>query len=110
MTPLTPTLSITPAALAQLESEIKPAKVEQVLPYLAGSVASFIGSVYFKRSAWFRDQPRHTIEAVSVTLDGREVRPVLVLEQGVLGTLAEMPVAEDYYDQRLLEETRVDYF
>lgn len=114
-----PALAITPAAIAYLAEQVKPLTPEQVLPYIPDSVAALMGSVYFKRSQWFRDQPRHTIEVCSVTLHGkdtgttaseREVRPVLVLDAGVLGTLEELPLAEDYYDQRVLEEVRVDYF
>lgn len=132
--PLTPeeskqlgSLQITEAALKQLQSDIHPVSVDQVLPFIAGSVLGLTGSVYFRRSQWFRSQPRHTIEVCSVKMaeplpikDGvpdanrqvveREVRPVLVYAGGTLATQAEMPLPEDYFEQRLLEETRVDYF
>lgn len=78
---------------------------------VAGSVASFLGSAYLKKSEWFRRQKIHPVKACKVG----DNTPVVALEFAdndtvIVRSMSEVELADDYYDQRVVEETKVEYF
>ena len=77
---------------------------------VAQSTASFLGSAYRRKSEWFRKQQTHPIMACKVGND----TPVLACDfldekHVVLKTLDEVELPSDYYERRVIEETRVEY-
>lgn len=110
-----PKLLISPVAYDELVEAGRKLDVENpniVLAAVADSAASFATSDYFQTSEWFKRLPRHPFLACRIEQGSVVVQPVLVLETatGLLLSEKEVQLDPDYPDQRVLEETRVEYF
>lgn len=110
-----PKLTISPVAYDYLLAESKKMEVEDidtVLVAVADSAASFASSDYFSHSEWFRRKPLHSFKACALEQEETRVTPVLVLDRAAGRLLAESEVQfdPDYPEQRVLAETRVEFF
>lgn len=84
---------------------------ENVGPIVAATVAGFLDSAYFEKSKWFRVQPVHRTVTMTIQSDP-PVTPIMHLQKTVQGhqlvTLDECPIAENYCEERVIEETKVE--
>lgn len=101
------TLMCSPAATAFLDLATGGSKWSSVV---AKSAASFITSAYRRKSDWFRTQSTHPIKACVVGND----TPIVACDflddtHIVLKTIDEVSLPDDYYEKRVIEETRVEY-
>lgn len=107
-------LSLSDSAQADVEKFLQGFGIKDIvegLPSIADSAYTVVTSVYMQRSAWFRDQPAHTFCAMRVN----QIEPVLILarqkpEGWEVRSLSECELPEDYYERRVIEETRAEYF
>lgn len=111
-----PKLTASPKATAKIEELITkygiadPKSVHDSIAYSAGS---FLDSVYFSFSSWFKETPQHAFLAARFEMqDGTIEEPVLILDVRSKTILAddEASLPEDYPERRVLEETRCEYF
>ena len=86
--------------------------IETLYAASAQSAASFIGGEHLRLSPWFQGVNEHTIVVALLTRGSHRMTPVLVLNRatGELKSKTEVELADNYYDQRVIAETYVEYF
>lgn len=101
-----PTLTLTDAADAYLDANVNCPNVRSTT---ATSLAMVLKSVYFLRSGWFRTQRGHTF--VAYHLNGKP-GPVFTFmrdhDRVWVGAPGEFQLPPNYFEERLLEEVRVE--
>lgn len=112
------TLVLSPAAyedLKRLSTRAHALWTDEWLSHVAAAAAAFATSSYCKASHWFRTQPVHLFDALS--LQYRETKATtavitLILSRELGGSRilspTEVLLPESYQEQRVIEETRVD--
>jgi len=122
-----PSLSLSEAATIELTTKLACFNAVIEPDVLIDSVYTWVTSMYLKRGPWFREQLRHTVRVLKIPAkaiarqnkDGivscaEDFEPVLVIERNpdgfVLKTLGEAELPADYYEQRLVEEVKAEYF
>jgi hypothetical protein len=110
-----PRLTISAVAYDYLRTEAERMEVDDfdaVLVAVADSAASFATSDYFACSDWFRQRTFHSFKACRFTQDEQVVNPVLVLDKASGRLVAESEVSFDptYPEERVLAETKVEFF
>jgi hypothetical protein len=103
-------MTISPFAQHQLRQLTAPAPWSVVEAAVNDSVKSFKKSLYMKKSEWFRTTPRHTINALTLRRDNTEITPVFVLDGDNVRSLDEVDLPAGYYETRVIEETKVEWF
>ena len=115
-----PRLVICPCALTQLEQLTEQLKIsinqEEVEKSIAESAVNFLNSIYFTMSRWFRGYPHHPFAALHLNCPNNKVvtpTMVIICQEGLIvaidsPTIPEIP--ESYFVQRVIEETKAEYF
>lgn len=67
-------------------------------------------SLYHTCNAWFKKVPRHTLPVAVINFDGIAITPVMVMDKGdyVIYSIVEAEPDDDYYVQRVIQETITD--
>lgn len=90
---------------------------DKYCPIVAASVASFVGEGKgYMQSKWFREQPVHAVSALTLRNPDGEIISLAVMHlvrraSGpgyVLVHPTLSPLPDEYYDQRVIEETKVE--
>jgi hypothetical protein len=115
-----PRLVICSCALTQLEQLTDLLKIninqEEVEKSIAGSAVNFLNSIYFTMSRWFRGYPHHPFAALRLNCpNNKVVTPMMVIiwQEGLIVAInspAIPEIPESYFVQRVIEETKVEYF
>lgn len=112
-----PKLDMTEAAAESLREQTDRLGIpfDKLCHVTAISAASFLHSVYFEHSAWFRSLVYHPFKAVHFDPDDETDRPfdaILSIDwkSGRIVAESETILPEDYADRRVLEETRAEFF
>lgn len=111
-------LSMSDTAAAELTKTLADAKVTGELvtpkgfgPLVAETVAQFVGSAYFRRNRWMREQTVHLTTVVSINTDPPVV-PIFHLQKTPDGysvvSPTEIAIPEDYCEKRVIEEVKVE--
>ena len=102
----TPHLEMTDAAVAEALAFVDAENV--ILPVVAHSTSTYNQCPYQRRE-WFQVQPVHPI-CTAARSDGATLTLAYDHTKGVLLSLSEVTLPEDYYERRVVEETIVEYF
>jgi hypothetical protein len=90
---------------------------EQWMACIGTSLVDFLGCDYMRRSAWFKSQQAHTFTGIVFndpdTHEARSDVRLAVREMAggshAVCSPAEVEFPENYFDTRVIEETRVEY-
>lgn len=82
-------------------------------PIVAKSAASLLTSDYFAHSAWFQRQPVHAVGICLINTGSEQYAPIFHVAGSrsaghVVSTPDEHPLPDDYFEQRLIAEVRVE--
>ena len=115
-----PRLVICPCALTQLEQLTAKLNIkinqEEVEKSIAGSAVNFLNSIYFTMSRWFRGYPHHPFAALNLNCPNNKVvtpTMVIICQEGLIVAIdspAIPEIPESYFVQRVIEETKAEYF
>jgi hypothetical protein len=88
---------------------------EAIYKVVAVSAACSVLTDYHNKSAWFRAQPIHTFVSMVIGAEGQpQTRPVMLLQRtpgaAIIATTTEVTLPESYMTERLIEETKIDWF
>jgi hypothetical protein len=123
-----PSLRLSETAEHELTTKLKCFNAVIEPEVIIESIYTWVTSVYLKRGPWFREQLRHTVRVLKIP--GKEIakrklqdggvayaedfEPILVIERNpdgfILKTLGEAELPDGYYEQRVVEETKAEYF
>lgn len=103
-----PSLEISDAAIEVVAKVVPP---EHAFSSLAYSACTFTDGIHFL-DRWFRETPIHLAEVAKVTADGKDQYIVLAFDHHNRRLLSpdEANLPEEYHAQRLIAETRAEWF
>lgn len=110
-----PRLSISPLAEATLRKLVDEYGLDfnSLVKLTVTGLLTELNQPYYHLSPWFRRQPAHLFMPFQLNRGGDPLPPLRLpyrMEDSVILAPGEIDLPEDYFEQRVLEETRVDYF